>query len=274
MFYFLSKTVGYIVNIGLVHGVVLLALTALIFLRRTRRFALAGLVVVTVLSLLITVFPLVAFLSRTLETRFEKPDLDKTEFAGVITLSGSIDANGFLQRGDVQFLSAPDRVFTMLRVANKYPDKPVIFTGGDGVLNDRGFSEANVLRDWLYDSKLLTPNMHFETEARNTYENALNSHKVVYGNWPELAQKPWLLITSADHMPRAVGVFRQVGWTVIPYPVGRLTSDDIHLASLNVSGGIKSLSRGLREWVGLTAYYLTGRTNEWFPGPMPVAPDN
>ncbi|WP_430475408.1 YdcF family protein [Thalassospira lucentensis] len=274
MFYFLSKTVGYLINISLVHGIVLFALFCLLFLKRTRRFSLCGLVGVTALSLLITAIPLGAFLSQTLETRFERPDLGETEFAGVVTLSGSIDPASYLNRGEVQFLSAPDRVFTMLRLANQYPTKPVIFTGGDGALSDRGFSEGAVLAAWLGDSKMRTPNMHFETKARNTYENALNSHEMVYGKWPELAQKPWVLVTSADHMPRAVGVFRQAGWKVIPYPVGRFTSDGIHLASLNVSGGIKSLGRGLREWVGLTAYYWTGRSNEWFPGPQSEATEN
>ncbi len=256
------------------HGILLLILVGLICLRRTRRFAFAGLLFATIASLLITIIPVGALLPITLEARFEKADLNGSEFAGVITLSGSIDPNSCLQRGHVQFLSAPDRIFTMLRMATKYPDKPVIFTGKDGVLNDRGFSEAAVLRDWLDDSNLLRPNMYFETNVRNTYENALNSHDLIYGSWPELAQKPWVLVTSADHMPRAAGVFRQAGWNIIPYPVGSFTSDEIHLASLNVSGAIKSLSRGLREWVGLTAYYRTGRTNEWFPGPKPLGTGN
>lgn len=274
MFYFLSKTVGYLINIGLMHGVVLLAAFVLTCLKPTRRFGIRALCVVTALSLLITLVPVGAYLSRILETRFAKPDLAQLDFAGIVTLSGSLDPRSYLERGEVQFPSSPDRVFTMLRLANKFPDKPVIFTGGDGALFDRGFSESAVLRDWLADSEMLTPNMHFETDARNTYENALNSREMVFGKWPHQAQKPWLLVTSADHMPRAVGVFRRTGWTVIPYPVGRFTSDNIHLASLNVSGGIKSLSLALREWVGLTAYYWTGRTDEWFPGPRPLTTDN
>lgn len=256
------------------HGVVLLLLLLLICVKRTRRFAVMMLVGVTAISLLITIIPVGTFLSHTLETRFDTPDLNDMEFAGVITLSGTIDPASYLNRGDVQFLSAPDRIFTMLRLAHLYPDKPVIFTGKDGVLVDRGFSEAEVLHTWLSDSRLLTANMHFETKARNTHENARNTRDLVFGRWPEKSLKPWVLVTSADHMPRAVGVFRQAGWKIIAYPVGRFTSDDIHLASLNVSGGIKSLSRGLREWVGLTAYYWTGRTDEWFPGPKSVATDN
>nr|WP_254869722.1 YdcF family protein [Thalassospira sp. HF15] len=162
----------------------------------------------------------------------------------------------------------------MLRVANLYPAKPILFTGGDGNLTERGFSEALVLENWLSDSGLKTPNMYFEAQSRNTHENATKSLEMVYRDWPELAKKPWVLITSAQHMPRAVGTFRQAGWNVIPYPVDRFTSDDIHLASLNVSGAIYNLGRALREWVGLTAYYWTGRTDEWFPRPRAAGTEN
>lgn len=54
---------------------------------------------------------------------------------------------------------------------------------------------------------------------------------------------------------------------VIAYPVDKITKDGVHLASLNVSDAIKKMGRALREWVGLTAYYWTGRTDAWFPGP-------
>lgn len=274
MFYFLSKTIGHLINTGMVHGIVLAVLLLLLVLRSTRRFAIRGIIFVTILSMLITIVPVGAFLSRELERRFDKPDLTETEFVGVITLSGSLDPRAYLTRGEVQIPSAPDRIFTMLKLANRYPQRPVIFTGGDGVLTDRGFSEAAVLQSWLNDSAMLTDNMYFEAHARNTHENAQNSLEMIYSNWPQLAKKPWLLVTSAEHMPRAVGVFRKAGWSIIPYPVGRFTSDDIHLTSLNVSSGIKSLGRGLREWVGLTAYYWTGRTDEWFPGPSAEVTEN
>lgn len=274
VFYFLSKTAGQLTNIGLVYGATLVVLIVLLFFRRVRRFSLGCIVAVNALAILITVFPVGSIISQKLETRFAKPNLEEIEFSGIITLSGSVDPKSFLERGEMHVGASADRIFEMLRLASLYPEKPVIFTGGDGNLSERGFSEAAVLKHWLDDSGLITSNMHFEMNARNTHENAVNSMAFIYGNWPHLAQKPWVLITSASHMPRAVGTFRQAGWNIIPYPVDRLTSDHIRLASLNVSGGINSLSRGLREWVGLTAYYWTGRTDEWFPGPSAEVTEN
>ena len=274
MFYFLSKTLSVLINTAFMHGLILAILFGLLIIKKTRRFAIGGLVFVTGFSLLITVIPVGTILSRALETRFEKPDLTKMEFAGAVTLAGSIDPNSYLKRGEMHVGGSADRIFAMLWFASLYPDKPVLFTGGDGNLTERGFSEAAVLDNWLDDSGLKTPNMYFEAQSRNTHENATKSLEMVYRDWPALAKKPWVLITSAQHMPRAVGAFRQAGWNIIPYPVDRFTSDDIHLASLNVSGGIKSLGRALREWVGLTAYYWTGRTDAWFPGPQDPREEN
>ncbi|HAI30389.1 MAG: hypothetical protein CMO07_15435 [Thalassospira sp.] len=274
MFYFLSKTLSVLINTAFMHGLLLAILFCLLIIKRTRRFAIRGLVFVTGFSLLITVIPVGTILSRALETRFDKPVLTEQEFAGSITLAGSLDPSSYLTRGEMHVGASADRLFTMLRFASLYPGKPVLFTGGDGNLTERGFSEAAVLKNWLDESDLKTSNMYFEKKSRNTHENATKSLEMVYRDWPELAKKPWVLITSAQHMPRAVGVFRQACWNVIPYPVDRFTSDDIHLASLNVSDGIKSLGRALREWVGLTAYYWTGRTDAWFPGPKDPGAEN
>ncbi|MBC05603.1 YdcF family protein [Thalassospira sp.] len=274
MFYFLSKTLSILINTAFMHSLLLAILFGLLILKRTRRFAIGGLIALTGASLLITVIPVGTMLSRTLETRFEQPDLTNVNFAGAVTLSGSLYPKSYLERGEMNVRYSADRIFAMLRMASLYPDKPVLFTGGDGNLAERGFSEAVVLENWLNDSGLKTPNMYFEAQSRNTHENATKSLEMVYREWPELARKPWVLITSAQHMPRAVGAFRQAGWNVIPYPVDRFTSDELHLASLNVSGAIKSLGRALREWVGLTAYYWTGRTDAWFPGPQAPGAEN
>ena len=57
--------------------------------------------------------------------------------------------------------------------------------------------------------------MLFETAARNTHENAVLAHALAKPRPGET----WLLVTSASHMPRSVGVFRRAGWDVVPWPV-------------------------------------------------------
>jgi uncharacterized SAM-binding protein YcdF (DUF218 family) len=104
-----------------------------------------------------------------------------------------------------------------------------------------------------------------ESNSRNTFENAVMTRDL-------LKPKPgenWILITSAFHMPRAVGCFRKAGWTVIPYPVDyNLEGPRSVRWGFNFAGGLNSLSLGLHEWIGLITYRLWRRTDAMFPAPV------
>jgi uncharacterized SAM-binding protein YcdF (DUF218 family) len=78
----------------------------------------------------------------------------------------------------------------------------------------------------------------------------------------------WLLVTSASHMPRSMGVFRQAGWEIIPWPVNYRTGDTA-AARLDASfpERLREFEWGVREWVGLISYWLMGRTPAPFPAP-------
>ena len=102
----------------------------------------------------------------------------------------------------------------------------------------------------------------FEREARNTHENAILSKALVK---PGRGEK-WIVITSAAHMPRSVGIFCKAGWPVIPYPVDHRTSPDYSIRlDLGIASHLEFVNAGLREWIGLVAYYVTGKTSELFP---------
>jgi uncharacterized SAM-binding protein YcdF (DUF218 family) len=84
---------------------------------------------------------------------------------------------------------------------------------------------------------------------------------------PQPGQR-WLLVTSASHMPRAVGVFRQIGWPVIAYPVDYRTAGGASIGTLpNVSRRWLEFDDAIRAWIGLIAYWLAGRIASPFPGP-------
>ena len=80
----------------------------------------------------------------------------------------------------------------------------------------------------------------------------------------------WLLVTSAFHMPRSIGLFRKVGFAVEPYPVDWRVGGREDLFSFNgLSGeGLARTDTAVREWIGLLAYRLRGRIDELFPGPQ------
>jgi uncharacterized SAM-binding protein YcdF (DUF218 family) len=102
----------------------------------------------------------------------------------------------------------------------------------------------------------------FERESRNTYENALLSKKLVQPREGET----WLLITTAWHMPRSVGIFCKQQWPVIPYPVDHATNRGSQFSIyFSLAGNLRNLNIAMREWIGLAVYYFTDKTTKLFP---------
>jgi uncharacterized SAM-binding protein YcdF (DUF218 family) len=104
-----------------------------------------------------------------------------------------------------------------------------------------------------------------ERNSRNTLENAEFSKAIAN---PKRGER-WLLVTSAFHMPRAVGLFRKAGFPVEPYPVDWRTGDKSDLASFAMAAtdGLLKTDIAVREWIGLIAYRLNGKTEDLLPGP-------
>jgi uncharacterized SAM-binding protein YcdF (DUF218 family) len=96
-------------------------------------------------------------------------------------------------------------------------------------------------------------------------ENAVYSKHIAN---PKAGER-WLLVTSAYHMPRAIGTFRKAGFAVEAYPVDWRTRgirDTLQLTG-GLTDGLARLETAAHEWVGLIAYWLSGRSSELFPGP-------
>jgi uncharacterized SAM-binding protein YcdF (DUF218 family) len=94
-----------------------------------------------------------------------------------------------------------------------------------------------------------------ESRSTNTYENALFTREL-----PGLdARKPWLLLTSAWHMPRAMATFQKAGWNVTPYPVDFRTGGGTPWSQYDLRLGADKWELLLHEWLGIAAYRLSGR---------------
>jgi hypothetical protein len=74
-------------------------------------------------------------------------------------------------------------------------------------------------------------------------------------------------------MPRAMGAFRRAGFKVEPWPVDYRTRGraDLTRPFDTVSEGLRRVDVAAREWVGLLAYRLSGRSSALFPAPLPLA---
>jgi len=266
MFFILSKVLGFfaipsnlVVSIGIL-GVLLLWTR---FSGAGRRLTVGSLVVLAVLGL----SPAGNALILPLEQRF--PPWDAAEGApdGIVVLGGAISPNVSAARNDVALNEAAERLTVVAELARRYPKARILFSGGNGSLIYDEATEAEFAARVLESLGVPYGRVQLEDRSRDTIENAVFSKAIVQ---PKPDER-WLLVTSAYHMPRAVGVFRKAGFPVEPYPVDWRTRgwDDVFRPFATMGDGLRRGDTAVREWVGLLAYWLTGRSSELFPKPEP-----
>lgn len=229
---------------------------------RTGRVITVGAILGLALCLLT---PLGALLMSPLEARFPAPAADMPAPTGIIVLGGSIYPPSTDVRGRALLASDANRLTVGVELARLYPRARLVYTGGSRSLLPDQPSEASGARRLWQALGVPESQMLFESRSRNTWENAVLTRDLVDPKPGET----WLLVTSAWHMPRSVGIFRRVGFSVIPYPVARHTSGSAEdwWPQKNVLDRLFMLDMSVREWIGLVAYRLTGKTDELFPGP-------
>jgi uncharacterized SAM-binding protein YcdF (DUF218 family) len=242
-----------------------IAAPAAVLLKAGRRFARGLSVSLLVMVLTFAVLPVDDWLMAPLEHRFPPrvPEISNPPDA-IIVLGGVIDPVKSAKSGVPAIGNGAERITEMLYLAQRYPSAKVIFSGGSGRLTDKEYREGDAVRDLVERIGLPISRFGFESEARNTIENALYVSKL----FPPDPDKTLMLVTSAFHMPRSVGVFRRIGFNVLPYPVDYMTEKDaVSGLGFDMAGGLSRSSVAMKEWVGLTVYRVLGRTDSWFPAP-------
>jgi uncharacterized SAM-binding protein YcdF (DUF218 family) len=205
--------------------------------------------------------PLVHWTAAPLESRFPQPgELKKVD--GIVVLGGALDTGGTLDLRQPLLNSAAERMTAGVALSRQYPQARLLFSGGSGLLRPTRYNESQVARA-LFESLGVDPaRALYEDRSRNTWENALYSKKLADPKPGET----WLLVTSAWHMPRAVGCFRQAGWNVVAYPVDYV-GNDAGFGAFNAAQALTDLSGIEKEWIGLLAYHFMHRTDALFPAP-------
>ncbi len=209
--------------------------------------------------------PAGALLLLPLENRFPLPAADLPPLAGIIVLGGETDPELSAARHLPILAPQAGRLTTGVALARRFPQTRLIFTGGSASLRDVGDTEAAAVRQLWLALGVPPQQMLFETQSRNTWENALFTRALIRPKPGET----FLLVTSAYHMPRSIGIFRKAGFKVIAYPADYMTfgnSRDYVSSHLGYDN-LQMLSGALHEWIGLVAYRLTDNTNAWFPAP-------
>lgn len=237
--------------------VLLLLIAALLFFwRRRARAAQATVAAATLLMLLVGVHAIPALLVQRLEDAYPPTSRSPAEFAGALVLGGGLDGGvDALSRGQTSLTGAAERMTTALVLARRFPDLQIVLTGYAGVFEPSTLSEAAAAVKFFAEQDAPTARVLVEPTARNTAEIAENV-KSLAGVDPS---RPWLLITSAWNMPRALLAFRKAGWNVEPLPVDYITGTSIDWFEYSVSGGSAMWSLALHELIGIAWYRITGR---------------
>lgn len=243
----------------------LICLACLCLWLRGWRTGRAILTLAVFLALLVSLLPFGAWLVRPLEDRFPRVDALPPDIAGIVVLGGAVNQFVTQDRHQTALTDAAERMTEFVALARRHPGLRLAFLGGSASLAHPEIKETIVARRLFAELGLPLDRVIFEDQSTNTYENARLGFDAVK---PGAAR--WALVTSASHMPRAVGVFRKAGWRVLPYPVDYRTTSERHLIGWNgLLGGLGGLAYGLHEWIGLLGYRITGRSDELFPGPNP-----
>ena len=184
---------------------------------------------------------------------------------GIILLGGFEDGWVSTGRGGLGLNEAAERVTEGLRLALRFPEAKVVFTGGVGRVLSPDAEATGPVAAFLAEAGVARDRLVLEGRSRTTYENALFTRELVN---PAPGER-WYLVTSAYHMPRAIGLFRKAGFDVIAYPVDYRTRgrEDLKRVFERIPQGLMRMDVAANEWLGLLAYRLLGRIDELFPGP-------
>lgn len=225
-------------------------------MRQARVLLLGALALILTLGFL----PVGGLLLRPLEEHFPaRPDV--AEPAGIIILGGGEDAAMSSASGQPELNDGAERLVLGLALAMEHPGARVIFTGGNGSLLARDSAGAAAAGDLISRLGIDPARVILEPAARNTAENARLTLEMV----EEASRGPWILVTSGFHMPRSVGAFCQAGWrNVVPYPVD-FRAAELGALTWDLSGRLDLLGLAIKEWIGLLAYDLTGRSTGILP---------
>ncbi len=264
MFFFFSKTLGimslpanFLIGMGVIGAILLATRSA----RLGRRLLVASVVLLAICGF----SPLGNLLLYPLEQRFPPWDAAQGAPDGIVVLGGSIDPELSAARGRVVFTRSADRIVAGAALARQYPNARIVFSGGNAnLVSSDAEKEADYALAAFESLGIARERLITERLSRNTQENAEFSKAIAN---PRAGER-WLLVTSAYHMPRSVGLFRKAGFAVEPYPVDwRVGETGLLTFSPLADGGLERTDIAVREWIGLAAYRATGKIDALLPGP-------
>ncbi len=190
---------------------------------------------------------------------------DGTPVTGIVVIGGTYDTEATNVHGQMALNETGERLIALGELARRYPEAKLIYAGGGSEFTPDTTPEATLVENTAHQLGVARERILYDRRSLNTFQNALYAKELAE---PKAGER-WLVVTSAFHMPRTMGVFRKVGFEVVPYPVDYRTAGAASLARpfAFVGEGLRRTDVATKEWIGLLSYYLTDKTPEVFPAP-------
>lgn len=193
-----------------------------------------------------------------IERQYQRPVTMPDNVDGIMVLGGGFNAELSHMTGMMVANNDINRVVDFVDLAQKYPEAKLVYSGGSGRIFHQGKGESPIAAAYLRLSALDEGRVVYEEASRNTYENIVNTKKMVAPQKGEV----WIVVTSKFHIPRTMGIFKKQEWDVTPYPSSPITTGEYRIlpVGFNVSANFKLLDTGLREVFGCVIYYIFGKS--------------
>ena len=191
-------------------------------------------------------------LLRSLENQYNVPSVTQSDqYLGVIVLGGATGSPGIYKvHGQVPLGDAAERMTVPIALIRKFPNFELIFSGGEGRLMPTGTSEAELAGVFFSELGVDMKRVTLESNARTTRENAKRVAELL----GERCKQPWLLLTSAFHMPRSMAEFHTEGCNVTAYPVDFRTGKETSWTEYSMVSSLMSWQTALHEYLGMLVY--------------------
>lgn len=223
-----------------------------VLLRRSRE-ALAPFAIAGLLLYALSLNTVAGFLIRPLERAYPALDLKTQTLAAksvkwVVVLGSGHWSDRALPASAMLGDTALFRLTEGLRVAGRIPGALMLLSGGK--YRDEQ-SCAQVMAAAAVDLGFDPARIVLSDQSLDTHDEAVNIKSLVGGD-------PFVLVTSAAHMPRAMRLFRQQGLSPIPAPADFRHKGEPELL-LPYPGNIQTCHLAVHEYLGLAWAFVRGQ---------------
>jgi len=144
------------------------------------------------------------------------------------------------------------RLIEGIRIYRKYPGAKLLLSGGS-VFDP--VPEAEVLARVAIETGVPEKDIILESKSKDTIDEA-RFIKPIVGN------EPFVLVTTASHIPRSMAMFKKLGMNPIPSPIDHRVSEEQGLSPHSFFPSTGSLGKSeiaIHEYLGLTWAKLRGQ---------------